>query len=310
MQLSFAYNYEEKKIVTLAQLWFKYFEEKLFSEFSLKFSDIENDFTISPLVYSFLKHKQLSIKPREVIESSEFLNSNLFKNEKLKERWNKLKKAIENGDNLNKFMSKKNLEWKDSQGNTIIDYLYLSTGISHFHLRTKKSGGVDNELVFAICIEDKFYALMIGIHDDLYKLDKFKEIIDKNFPNLSVLKNINIHKKLFKLIANNHNYQPNLIYKMEIPQEYNNELNLIKYNINENSYKVPIKVYCAYENEIKYIEEIEPFFISPNGLRLKIDLSSREYVIYKKQSLKQSQELIRIPLPKSFVLCSTYKQED
>ncbi|MGX2955823.1 hypothetical protein ACWIYZ_01895 [Ursidibacter arcticus] len=297
-------------MVTLAQLWFKYFEEKLCSEFSLRFSDIENDFTISPLVYSFLKHKQLPIKPREVIESSDFLNSNLFKNEKLKKRWSNLKKAIESGDDINKFMSKKNLEWKNSQGHTIIDYLYLTTGISHFHLRTKAGGGVDNELVFAICVEDKFYALMLGIHHDLYDIDKFKKIIDTDFPSLFFLKNIEISKKLFKLFANNNNYQPNLIYNMDIPQEYDNELNLIKYNIDGNFYKVPFKVYCAYENEIKYIEKIKPFPISPNGLRLKIDLSSREYVIYRKQLLKQSQELMRIPLPESSVLCSTYKQED
>ncbi|MDG2949256.1 hypothetical protein [Exercitatus varius] len=297
-------------MITLAQLWFNFFERKLFSEFNLKFASIEQDFTISPLVYSFLKHKQLSVKAREVIESSVFYDNDLFKEGRVKNNWENLKKAIENGDDINKFMSKNNTEWKGPQGHTIIDYLYVSTGIRHFHLRKNKKGGIGDELVFGICVENKFYALMIGVHHDLYKLDKFKEIIEKDMQNLNFLENVKLSPKLFKYLANNPNHQPNLIYGKDIPKEYDNELKLVKYNIDQVCYTVPFKVYCAYENEISYIEKIEPFPFEPRGLRLEIDLENHEYVIYRKELLKEKQELKRISLPpKEKVLCSTYKQE-
>ena len=293
-------------MVTLAQLWFKYFEKKIYSEFHIKFSDIENDFTLSPLVYTFLKYKYLVKKKRKVIESSSFYDGNW--NDNLKKRWDNLKKEIEKGEDLNGFMSKKNLEWRDNQGHTIIDYLHITTRISHFHLRKCKQGGIGDELIFGVCTDDTFYALFLGTHKDLYDLDKFNDVIENQFKDLNILNEIRCDKKLFKLLANNHNFQPNLIYGKAIPDEYDNEVGLINYCIDGNYYKVPFKVYSAYENEISYIEKLEEFSFKTNGLYLDIDPINKEYIICRKLILEKPQELKRIPFPKNSVLCSTYKQ--
>lgn len=292
-------------MVTLAQLWFKFFEYKIFSEFNIKFSDLESDFTLSPLVYTFLKYKQIIPKPRAVFEQPNLLDNC---NEKIKNKWLLLKKNIESGIDINPFMSKKNLQWKDMQKNTIIDYLYITTSISHFHLRKNSKGGIGDELVFGIFHQDNFYALKIGNHSDLYNLESFKEILEENFSRINVLDKINSSVELFKRLANDVNHQPHFIYSQKIPEEYDNELGLINYNIDGNNYRVPIKVFSAYENEIRYIGKIESLPFSPVGLKLEIDLENREYVIYRKNFLEPKQELKRISLPKIDILCSSYKQ--
>ncbi|WP_439294850.1 hypothetical protein [Lonepinella sp. BR2882] len=306
-------------MVKLSQLWFKYFEWKLLKDFDVKFDEIEDDETLSPLVYTFISHKMIPEKPREIIESSNLNDCNILKNEGIMKNWNILKEKIKNGEDINGFMSKKSTQWKTMRKDrvqneevpiTFVDHLYSTTGIIHLHLRKNKQGGIGNELVFAICTDEKFYVLYIGNHSDLFKIDNFIKIIEENFEHLSILKTPSIDDSLYKKISQNPNYQMNFIYD-GICDEYGIKLNLIDYEIDNLTYKVPFSCYCAYENEIKYIEELNnKYSFSGKNIKLDVSLKDEVYIISKNNKC-----IHKIPLPidkksgKVKHLCSNYNKE-
>jgi hypothetical protein len=136
--------------MTLVEQWFKYFEEKIFQEFGQNVKKIEDyQPDVSPLVYCCLHHKKVPHIKREVILSNEFKSSIWFSNP----AWLNLKETIENGKDINCYMSKSIRDWKS------IDYLLYTCKIRHFHLYNNQEGGIRKELVFGIFTENKFYVL-------------------------------------------------------------------------------------------------------------------------------------------------------
>ncbi|WP_110685908.1 hypothetical protein [Salinicola aestuarinus] len=303
---------------TLQSGWFDIFKKKLMTEFNLDVRKIQNyQSDISPIVYCCLQHRRVTPKPRNVILSKKLQESSWATNKE----WMSLQESIEKGDDINGYMSKKINEWQ------AFDYLLYTCNISHFHLYKNKEGGIRDPLVFGIFTKEFFYALDIGSHDDLYKAGYLVSIVSSNWPNLDIFKVKEAAGKTeaafdpnnFKRTAND----PHLQYNMIAPtsfidhngqrKELDNHRNTALINFVLNGIdigKIPFRVYCAYTNEIKHLEELDARLFKHFGAKrmsLEIDAKKKNYSV--EVHLQRSKKL-NYKIPKKFITCSLYHYAD
>lgn len=314
MMVGVILNLEPCMEKTLQSGWFDVFRKKLMADFNLDVRKIKNyQPDISPIVYCCLQHRRVTPKPRNVILSKKLQESPWATSKE----WVSLQESIKKGDDINGYMSKKVNDWQ------AIDYLLYTCNISHFHLYKNKKGGIREPLVFGIFTKDFFYALDIGGHNNLYKADYLVSIASSSWPNLDIFRvkaaagktEAEFDPKDFKRAANN----PNLQYNMIAPtyfidhngqrKELDNHQNtaLISFELNGIKIgKIPFKVYCAYTNEIKYLEELDARLYEhyrAKRMSLEIDAKKKNYSI--ELHLQRSKKLNH-KIPKKFITCSLY----
>ncbi|MCG9096220.1 hypothetical protein [Laribacter hongkongensis] len=304
---------------TLQSGWFEVFRKKLLADFGLDVRGINNyQSDMAPIVYCCLQHRRVSPKPRNVILSKEFQKNSLANDKE----WMSIQNDIQKGRDINLYMSKKINDWQ------AVDYLLYTCNISHFHLYKNKEGGIREHLVFGIFTKENFYALNIGKHGDLYKPDDFISIVVSNWPELLDAFKVKkapqntsaaFNSKLFKQLANNTNLQCNLIAPAPFidhdnqRKELDNHQNtgLIKVELNGIDIgKIPCRVWCAYLNEIGYLQKLDAKLFARYGAKnmsLEMDIKNKCYSIeiHRQRSIK-----INHKIPKKFITCSLYHKND
>lgn len=299
----------------LSQQWFEYFEKRIHLEFGMNLKEIHGyQPDVAPLVYCCLRHKMVPVKKREVVLSNKLLCEKLDENKNL----SKILKLIENGGDINNYMSKNIKDWKS------IDYLLYTLNIRHFHLKKDKHGGILKELVFGVFTDKKFYAIEVGDHNDIYKTKELIKIAKESWPD-DIFRYIKIENEEvvefnsneFKKFANHPSYQFNLIWPAVIVDgdgisyAMNNHQNtaVVDCTINNINYgKLPFRAWCAYNNEIEYINQIERRIHNEFG-QVKSSLEvERKKKIYIVTIHKQKQIKKEIKFQKKAIICSLYDE--
>lgn len=151
--------------------WVEMLKDILSNHWSYNISSISDDEI--PLFYFNAKDRRPEKKVRELILADSFVCP-----QELNEGWEKLKKKVEDGEDLTPNLSKliKKIKNKDSMLN--------DWGVHHFHLGEdmedsfiKRTG----PLLFALLVDDNFYAIGIFDHDSWANQD-IVEIIHRNWP--------------------------------------------------------------------------------------------------------------------------------
>ncbi len=283
--------------------WFRIFKRKIIA-LNLNYENIDDEeLDLMPIIYCCLINRMVSPSPRKICLSKEF-------NEKIK-GWENIKKIISTGEDINPYMSKRIKNWREH------DLLLYSAGISHFHLSKNKFGGNKDELVFGIFTKDNFYGICIGCHDDLYDLKKLLSIVRESWKDLLIFKedynSSSYDENFFKINALDRRLQFNMISPAGLDNHMHSDL--IDYNLNGNCLKIPLSVWCAYENEIKYIDKIENtilFYIKHCGYDdvdyfLEVDEHNEIFNIFKENNSPIIKSPIsKFPFPKGKIMCSNY----
>lgn len=124
--------------------------------------------------YHSLKRRIISQKPRKVVEAKNFsCPANVLTGYEL------LKQNIEQGSNLNLYLSRKSVKLNFEDG------MFNDWGIQHFHLGTKIDKKINliegtSELLFAIVKNDTIYCIGIYKHGDWSKQELIS-IIEENW---------------------------------------------------------------------------------------------------------------------------------
>lgn len=299
---------------TLQHSWFDWFRKKIYADFNQDVTTIKDyQPDITPIVYCCLQHRRIEPKKRRVILSDFFAKNNMSSSSE----WISLKNKIENGVDINQYMSKSINDWK------AVDYLLYTCNISHFHLHKDKYGGIRPELVFGVFTDEAFYAICVGDHNDIYASDKLLSLADSSWPRSKIFKyaegasySSRIYSaKDFKNFANNQNLRINLINPSSFATQSgvvksligHQNTALIGYTLNGIDYgKIPYRVYCAYENEIEFISALDAKLHSVHRARnmsLTVDEKNRKYMIeiYLRRSLS-----IEYSIPRNRITCSLY----
>lgn len=151
----------------------KYYSKKIKDEFGLNGCDsFEGTFE----KYYIEQAKRISIRKRKI-----HLSKNFKCPEHNKDGLEKLKLAISDGEDLNKYLSKqiKNEAFKDN--------LYNHWNIRHFHLGSNVAidGFIErsSELLYAVVDDNNVYMINVLPHNEWYNID-LMEIIIANWPFL------------------------------------------------------------------------------------------------------------------------------
>lgn len=166
-----------------------------------------------------------------------------------------------------------------------VDYLLFSCGITHLHFKTRNGRGIGDGLIFCVVNDECIYILSCGVHHDLYRPDDLVNIAETNWPGevfgdvdeISKVENYN------KRQANDPSLQYNMLKPLNV---LSGPRHTVTATLNESDGEinhVPMLAFCAYENELKYLEKIENDFTEKYGLAVKlkmnIDFSKRKYLI-------------------------------
>lgn len=301
---------------SLVKQWCLIYEKRIILEFNINIKEVENyQVDLAPIIYCCLLHRKVPIQKWNIICSQNFTSSHWATHDS----WLKIKSILEDGKDINNYMSKSLSNWK------AIDHLLNTFKIHHFHLRKNKNGGIGDELVFGIFHKDTFYVLGIGNHHDLYKPDYWAKIIITSWPNEILLpsitkseefeKNNNFNSQEFKRSANNIALRFNTITPLTISIDGMNYVlnnhqhtNLVNFTLNNICYpEVPIQIYCAYMNEATLLDEIEDQLLKKYGhtlpFHLRIDLSNKRYFIKINNSFYLQHPY---PIPINKVTCTYY----
>ncbi|EPA97792.1 hypothetical protein [Pseudomonas sp. G5(2012)] len=301
---------------TLQSSWFHWFRKKLITEFNLdirKMKSYQPD--IAPIIYCCMQHKRITPRNRTVLLSNEFKNSKWASDE----IWLSLQRKIESGEDINGYMSKRVNDWQS------IDYLLYTCNISHFHLYKNQKGGIREELVFGVFTKDYFYTIIVGDHNDAYNADKLVSIAASSWPDLNIFKKSDpstpakstFNPREFKRVANNKNLQFNLINPTAFIdhegqlKELDNHQNTALTNVTLNNMdigKIPLKVYFAYENEVKYLTDLDARLYgeySAKRMSLCINEKRGDYSIeiHRQRSLNKTHRI-----PRKYITCSLYER--
>ena len=158
----------QNKNFSILEQWLNLFDSKLIS-LGISMQTLEEykkryGREITPIIYCCLLHRKVIPKPRNFFESKEF-------SQKKTNKCSKIIKDIRMGFDISPYMSKRLKEWE------MTDMLLFFSNIYHIHLTKNKQGGIGDDLIFGIFTDDSFYAIDLGVHDDLYNLDKLIQII-------------------------------------------------------------------------------------------------------------------------------------
>ncbi|EBC7384245.1 hypothetical protein C7K91_00100 [Salmonella enterica] len=300
------------------QQLFNIFEDKISDEFNINLKTINNyQPDISPIYYCCLLNKRVLHHKRKVLISDEFESCDFSKSSE----WLSLKAFIENAGDINSYMSKRINDWNS------VDYLLNTCGVSHFHIRKNKDGGIGKELIFGIFTKDEFYAIMYGDHNNIYDHEMMVNVADRNWPGklfrYSSEPDVGsgINRNDFKLFANHPEIQFNLFNPSIIKDHNGNRVCSLNNNqhtqlqdvlLNGVEYKsIPTKVYFAYCNELSFLEvEEEELRRKYRGYKMKlgVDLHSMRYTVTMIPTASYSKTFFvkYIDMP-DYITCSRYE---
>jgi hypothetical protein len=122
---------------------------------------------VIPLTYFNVGQRRIAPEKREVKVADTFICP-----ENLKSRWKVLRSKIENGQDINSYLS------KQIKKVNYIDSMLLDWGIHHFHLVENPRS---NDILFAFVAQEYFYAIGIYTHKDWAKYD-IVETVHRNWP--------------------------------------------------------------------------------------------------------------------------------
>lgn len=157
--------------------------EKEFNYLSEKKYDIK---TIMDYIYIIERYLDTKVFPQKynIYKSSKFRVESL--NEVHKKSLDCIEKLLKAGDpainsySLNFVPNSIKNYFKDSGKELVKDFSGSIWGIKHLHLNPQKH---DEFLLFYVVVENNFYFIKIGKHDDLYKKD-IVEIVVNEFPDI------------------------------------------------------------------------------------------------------------------------------
>lgn len=263
------------------------YKRKLEQEFGADYvSSLDVSERLFPLVYICLKHRRIPSLKRKVLVSKEN-EVKLSGNPK----WKLLKSRIENGDDINNYVSKKTRKWYES------DYLLYSCNIYHIHLRSSKAGGIGDELIYAIVRNDSLYIIKYGNHHDIFLPGDLIKECEKEWPGLHFEINVGEGESstysdhgFFKQNATDPRLGFNLLKPAGFIDEVSGEKKFISNHANtaiiefkheEDSWILPFKCALAFDYEEKLIykcmDEIKyRLGVYPDSLEL--DLERRVYI--------------------------------
>ncbi|MFT5716749.1 MAG: hypothetical protein ACI9T7_000927 [Oleiphilaceae bacterium] len=253
---------------------FKLYEKRLVEELGLKPETIEGYSTdISPIVYLSILNKKVSKIPKKIYECSDFIVP-----EEHLENWAKLKRAIENGDDISSYTGKGTENWIKA------DFLLFSCNVYHLHITSRKGKASNKELVFGVFKKDKFYALYFGDHNDLFSAKMFVDIANKHWPN-----------EIFNPVEKNGSN----FYTPKLASDPSSHFNLINPAGSLNGHQhsnlitmkdesgdirnVPQHLLFQYNNEVNYLNNIENKLAgrirADVNMSLTVDFEQRLYII-------------------------------
>lgn len=152
--------------------WIKILREVLINQWRYDVSSVPDEEI--PFIYLNAKKKQPEKKVRKLVLADTF-----FCPPEVSIGWEKLKRRIESGEDLTRNLSKKifKYDYKDSMLN--------DWDVHHFHLNEKMNGEFDHGtrlLVFALLVDDIFYAIGVFDHDSWANKD-IVEVMHRNWPS-------------------------------------------------------------------------------------------------------------------------------
>jgi hypothetical protein len=258
---------------SLKRDYYNIFEQKLLDDFHLGTSEIQGyKNEISPLVYTSILNKLVKSIPRKIILSDRFQVP-----EHRVDDWLIIKSEIESGCNLKKYLSKDVLIWNKA------DFFLFTFGIYHMHLTSKNGVGTNKDLFYFVLKDDAIYIILCGDHNELYSPRELIEIAENNWPgklfNLSEVKSHNYFYT--KRLANDPDSHFNLINPAGMLDGVQHTV--ITGLAQDDLRNIPCKTICCYNNEVKFLENLENDLVLKYGanikLKLDIDFSNRLYVV-------------------------------
>ncbi|HGN2666795.1 hypothetical protein N7414_30535 [Pseudomonas sp. GD04087] len=261
--------------VLLVEDYIKIYEQKLIAEFGLDLEVVEGTARgIAPIVYASILNKKVSARPRQVEIAATFDVPPEYAR-----TWNALRAKIEQGDDLSAYLSKDHTNWSKA------DFLLYCSNIHHIHLTTRRGVGTNDELVYGIFKDDKFFAIHFGGHRDIYRIEDFYAIAEDSWPG-----------QLFKTAddgAGSSFYERRMVTD---PTRHMNILkpaghmaghqrtHLISLTDGEAEIKnVALEVWLVFSNEVDYLTELEDRFSKKYGylaqLKLHIDFDRQRYIV-------------------------------
>lgn len=284
------------------------YKRKLEGEFGPDFvASLGVSDSLFPLVYICLKHRRIPSLKRNVFVAKN-TELELLKNPK----WTLLKSRIEQGEDINNYISKKTRKWYES------DYLLYSCDIYHIHLRSSIKGGVGDELIYAIIKDDSFYVIHYGIHHDIFQPGELIKACEKEWPGLHFTLDTDennsstlLNDDFFKKNASDPRLGFNLLKPATFIDEGSGKLKsisnhrntaIIPYEYNGEIWKLPFKCVMAFEYEEQLMHHTilkihREYGVYPDSLEL--DFDNRNY-IFKLPTLRGCGDylLIKMNAPK------------
>ncbi|MCD9537772.1 hypothetical protein GLP22_17940 [Photobacterium carnosum] len=253
--------------------YYNIFEQRLRDDFQLETSSIQDyKNEISPIIYTSILNKLVKPKPRKIVLSDAFhVPENRLRD------WDIVKREIESGANLEKFLSKDAVNWNKA------DFFLFTFGIYHMHLTSKNGVGTNKELLYFVLKEDVLYMILCGDHSELYSPAELIDIAENNWPkklfNLSELKNNEYFYT--KRLANDPDSHFNLINPAG--RLAGVQHSLITSLPQDELKNVPYKTISSYNKEVEYLEKLENELVRKYGgdieLKLDIDFDKRQYIV-------------------------------
>ncbi|MEX3975853.1 hypothetical protein [Paraburkholderia caribensis] len=274
----------------LFEQWHGIYEDRIRQELKLELRDLEHfEVAPAPLVYSCLMQRRVSVMKRRVLLSEAFASSVGNHGD----AWRELQRKIENGIDINGYLSKGIRDW------TLRDMLLDQCKIYHFHLRKDADGGIGREIVFAIVDEQNFFAVCLGDHHTMYDRNDLVTLAETSWPGrLFKLKdagpsNAVIDRAMFKEFAHRQvTAGINLIEPAVLTDAQGNVRSLhnpqgsaiVGVDLSQSVHvKVPLNAYLDYCNELRSIETIVSGLHRRGwslSLRFSADSGRRAYVAW------------------------------
>ena len=252
---------------------FELYENKLFDDFGLRPEDI-TDYTkeISPIVYLSILNKKVSKEPKKVLCCSEFKVP-----EQHMENWNKLKFAIENGDDISHYMGRGTENWLKA------DFLLFSCNVYHLHLTSRKGKSSNKELIFGVFKDDKFYALYFGDHNDVFSAKTFVDIVQKHWPNEVLAFSENSNSDIYNpKLASDPKSHFNLVNPAGSLDGHQHTVLTTMTDESGEIRNVPLHLLIQYNNEVNYLNSIENMLAG----RIRADVEVALTVNFERQEYK------------------------
>lgn len=261
--------------VLLVEDYINIYEQKLIAEFGLDLDAVDGTTNgVAPIVYASILNKKVSARPRQVEIAAAFDVPLQYA-----KTWSALRAQIERGDDLSAYLSRDHTNWSKA------DFLLYCSNIHHIHLTTRRGVGTNDELVYGIFKDNKFFAIHFGGHRDIYRIEDFYAIAEDSWPG-----------QLFKTAEDS---AGSSFYERRMVTDPTRHMNLLKpagqmaghqrthlisLTDGETEIKnVAFEAWLCFENEVVYLTGLEDRLSRKYGylaqLKLHIDFERQQYKV-------------------------------